>query len=109
MATQREPTAKDQQALQQILARSATDDAFRRGLLSDPQRAIRQTLGIAIPPSFRLKFIERDPGVDALIVLPDRQSADGELSEEDLESIAGGADDGGAGQWSEQFGNASSW
>lgn len=36
--------------------------------------------------------IEREKDVDALIVLPDLQRQDGELDDEDLEAIAGGAD-----------------
>jgi hypothetical protein len=80
------------QALQAVLARAATDRDFRQQLLVDPRVAIRNALGIMIPPTFRLRFIERDPNVDSLVVLPDFASADGEISDADLEAIAGGAD-----------------
>ena len=100
------PSPRDQEALQKILAKSTTDESFRRALLTDPRRAIQQSLGIAVPPSFNMKFVEREPGVDALVVLPDFHHADGELSEDDLETIAGGADDGGSALWSDAFGSS---
>jgi hypothetical protein len=49
-----------------------------------------------------MKFVERDPDVDALIVLPDFKRTDGELSDHELESVAGGDDpppDGGENWW----------
>ena len=79
-------------ALQAVLARASTDRDFRQQLLVDPKRAIRDALGIQIPQTFRLRFIERDPTVDSLVVLPDFISPDGELSDSDLETIAGGTD-----------------
>jgi hypothetical protein len=61
-----------QRQLREVLARASTDPAFRRGLLSDPHRTLREACGIVVPATFRLRFIEREPGVDALIVLPDQ-------------------------------------
>lgn len=81
-----------QEALEQILTRSAMDLDFRRALLVDPRKAILDGLGVRIPASFRVKFIERGKDVDALIVLPDLQRVDGELGDEDLDACAGGGD-----------------
>jgi hypothetical protein len=81
-----------QEALEQILTRAAVDLDFRRALLHDPRKAILDGLGIRIPASFRVKFIERGKDVDALIVLPDLQRLDGELDDCDLEAVAGGGD-----------------
>ena len=81
-----------QEALEQILTRAAVDLDFRRALLVDPRKAILDGLGVRIPASFRVKFIERGKDVDALIVLPDLQRQDGELDDCDLESVAGGSD-----------------
>jgi hypothetical protein len=81
-----------QEALEQILARAGVDREFRKALLADPRKAILDGLGVHIPGSFRVKFIERDKNVDALIVLPDLQSQDGELDECDLAAVAGGGD-----------------
>lgn len=84
-------STSQQEALEQILSRSAVDPEFRRALLVDPRRAILDALGVRIPTNFRVKFIEREKNVDALIVLPELQLADGELDDGDLEKVAGGA------------------
>jgi len=79
-----------QEALEQILTRAGVDLDFRKALLVDPRKAILEGLGVRIPASFRVKFIEKDKDVDALIVLPDLQGQDGELEDCDLEAVAGG-------------------
>jgi hypothetical protein len=78
-------------ALSTVLARAETDVAFRTRLLTEPHRAIQDEFGIQVPHDFRLRFIERHSDVDALVVLPDLRPADGELSAESLEHVAGGA------------------
>lgn len=79
-------------ALDEVLARASTDTAFRAELLDHPREAIRLAFGIEIPSTFRMKFIERDPNVDALIVLPDLKTS-GELSDDALEIVSGGGGD----------------
>ena len=81
-----------QEALEQILTRATVDLDFRKALLVDPRRAILEGLGVRIPSSFRVRFIERGKDVDALIVLPDLQRQDDELDDCDLEGVAGGGD-----------------
>jgi hypothetical protein len=76
--------------MQAILKRASTDMTFRAGLLTDPRAAITKAFGMTIPPDFRIKFVERGPDLDALVVLPDVKSKDEELSEDDLEHVAGG-------------------
>jgi hypothetical protein len=82
----------EQQALERILSRAATDPEFRRRLLTEPKEAIRAAFGVIIPSNFCIKFIERDPAVDALVVLPDPKPVDGALSDNDLEWVSGGVD-----------------
>jgi hypothetical protein len=91
------PSEKEHQALEAIVHRASVDREFRQRLLTDPRQAIQEAYGVVIPPNFRIKFIERDPGIDALIVLPDLKSATGEgatneLSDHDLEAVSGGVD-----------------
>jgi hypothetical protein len=83
---------EQQQLLDAILERSTVDRRFRQQLLTDPRRAIQEHFGVAIPATFAIRFIERDPDVDALVVLPDFQEPDGALSDRDLESVSGGVD-----------------
>jgi hypothetical protein len=76
--------------LQSILSRAATDPAFRAGLLHTPKETISQAFGVIIPAPFRVRFVEKDADLDALVVLPDLQAERGELSDGDLEAVNGG-------------------
>jgi hypothetical protein len=80
----------EQQALEAVLERATTDKEFRQRLLVDPRRAILDGFGVAIPAAFNVKFVEKERGVDALIVLPDFRRPGGELEDDDLENVAGG-------------------
>ena len=93
---------RERRALQSILDRASTDRDFRDRLLNDPRDAIFESFGVMIPANFRIKFIERGPGVDALVVLPDIVSRDAELSDDELEAVSGGFDDEG-GEWAEDI------
>jgi hypothetical protein len=79
-----------QHALDAVLARACNDPAFRHALLTEPRTAIHQAFGIRIPSEFRIQFVEKSADLDALIVLPDLCDPSGELSERDLEAVAGG-------------------
>lgn len=81
----------ERRALDSIVARATIDRAFRQKLLADPRRAIRDELGLTIPSHFRIRFIERGPDLDALVVLPDFRSGEEELSDDELEAVSGGA------------------
>jgi hypothetical protein len=85
------PTESERRALDSIVARATVDRAFRQQLLADPRRAIRDELGLTIPSHFRIKFIERGPDLDALVVLPDFREGAEELSDDELEAVSGGA------------------
>jgi hypothetical protein len=81
----------ERRALDSIVARATLDRAFRQLLLADPRRAIRDELGLTIPSHFRIKFIERGPELDALVVLPDFRDGTEQLSDDELEAVSGGA------------------
>ena len=98
---------REHHVMEAVLKRATFDRAFRDALLTAPHEAIEKAFGIRIPPKYRLRFVERDPDVDALIVLPDfdANAGDGEsdeLSDEELEHVAGGREmswaDGGEGE-----------
>ncbi|WP_396223500.1 hypothetical protein [Gemmatimonas sp.] len=81
-----------QDAFQEVLARSATDRAFRSKLIESPRAALAEFSGqdeSALPP-FEVKFIENS--ATATIVLPEYSDPTAELSEADLETVAGGTD-----------------
>jgi hypothetical protein len=78
--------------LETIGAHAAQDGEFRKQLLRDPHAAIRRLTGTQVPDKLRIKFVEKDPGIDMMIVLPDLVTEDCELTEEDIENVAGGTD-----------------
>lgn len=82
---------QSQQVLQDILARSATDKAFRTKLIADPRAAVAEFAGVgvdAIPQNFNVRFLENT--ADATLVLPDPVAASPELDEAQLETVSGG-------------------
>ena len=77
-----------------IIDRASRDAGLRAALLREPKPAVYQHFGVEIPEDFNIRFIERDPELDALIVLPpfeDTLPEAVELSDESLEVVVGGA------------------
>jgi hypothetical protein len=57
--------------LELVIQKATLDPHFRRKLIDDPRSAIAVEFGMQLPPGFRLKFVEKDPAVDVMVVLPD--------------------------------------
>lgn len=84
-----------EQLLSDILDLAITNQDFRSGLINDPKPAIFDQFGVQIPESYNLRFIERDPDLDALVVLPDFDTGCDELTDDDLDDVCGGTSGGG--------------
>lgn len=82
-------------AVKSVGAKAATDKKFREMVLKNPNEAIKEITGKDVPASYRLKIIEADSNFDDTFVLPPFRSE--ELSENELEQVAGGACKGAAG------------
>ena len=77
---------------EKIVARAWTDDEFRRKFVADPKGQFEARLGTRLPDSLKMTVHEETP--DSLhFVIPQKppQNLD-ELSDEDLEKVAGGVD-----------------
>lgn len=85
--------ADAQAALQEVLRRSAEDSAFRDFCLRSPAQAVQEATGRDLPEGFRLQFVD-NAGATLTVVLPDL-AVTAELSDSDLEAVAGGSDKGG--------------
>lgn len=70
-----------------LLQRAARDTAFRDDLAADPRRVIEEETGLQIPSHIQVSVVQET--ADKLcLVLP---SATGELSDLELEAVAGGS------------------
>ncbi|QHW32313.1 hypothetical protein GZH47_16865 [Paenibacillus rhizovicinus] len=78
-----------QEAVRKVSERAAVDAAFRSLCVSDIHAAIQQESGIEVPSSFKIGVL--DPSANQLnIVIPPVALEEGELQEDELESVAGG-------------------
>lgn len=71
----------------QIVTKSSRDERFRKQLLADPAAAVKEA-GLELPPGVKLRVVEN---TDTLlhVAIPPLES-DKELSEEELQVVAGG-------------------
>jgi hypothetical protein len=77
-----------------IVQRSIEDEPFRQRLLEDPKAAVEQELGTRLPEGVRVVTLEETADT-IYLVLPSTSMAGregGELSDQQLESVAGGDD-----------------
>jgi hypothetical protein len=75
-----------------LVQRSLEDEEFRRRLLDDPKGTLEQELGSSLPQGFDVRVVEESADT-IYLVLPSASALGdqgGELSEEELESVAGG-------------------
>lgn len=78
------------EAIKSVAARATTDEKFRKKVLKNPKDAIKEVTGKDVPANYRLKIIESAPDFDNIFVLPPFRSD--ELSEAELEQVAGGSE-----------------
>ena len=67
----------------QLVSKASTDAQFRARLLSDPDTAIKEELGVTIPAGFTVKVHENAADMGHLVI-----PAPAELSEEELQLAA---------------------
>ncbi|MGF1470892.1 MAG: NHLP leader peptide family RiPP precursor [Rubrobacteraceae bacterium] len=78
---------------QRLIQRSTEDEELRQRLLEDPKAAIEQEVGARLPEELEIRVVEETPDIVYLVLPPKLEGAieAGELSGEELESVAGGA------------------
>ena len=77
---------------EKIIARAWTDDDFRRKFAADPKGQFEEHLGTRLPEGLVMTVHEETPN-SLHFVIPMKPSGEAaELSDEDLEKVAGGID-----------------
>jgi hypothetical protein len=75
-----------------LIEKSVEDESFRQRLIEDPKGGVEQELGARLPEGVPVVTVEETPDT-IYLVLPSASMASGEggaLSDQDLESVAGG-------------------
>jgi hypothetical protein len=81
-----------EQMERRLVQRSLREDAFRQRLLEDPKAAVEKELGVRLPEEVRVVALEESADT-MYLVLPSASPASdegGELSDRELEAVAGG-------------------
>jgi hypothetical protein len=79
-----------------MINRSMEDEEFRQRLLDDPKGTIEQELGSRLPEGVEVRVLEESAQTIYLVLPSASPLGQGELSDQDLEAVAGG------GTWSLQ-------
>ncbi|MBW4644892.1 MAG: NHLP leader peptide family RiPP precursor [Goleter apudmare HA4340-LM2] len=75
-----------------LIAKAWTDENFKQELLSDPKGVIERELGTELADGIQVQVIEETPTTLYLsIPVKPTAGAEGELSDEELEAVAGGS------------------
>jgi len=76
-----------------LIEKSVEDESFRQRLIEDPKGAVEQELGTRLPEEVRVVSVEESADT-IYLVLPSTPMAGAEggaLSDQELESVAGGS------------------
>lgn len=79
---------------QRLIQKSVEDEGLRQRLLGDPKGTVERELGAKLPEGVEIRIIEETPET-IYLVLPPKAAASqegGELTDRDLEAVAGGWD-----------------
>ena len=74
----------------QLIDRAMKDETFRQELLRDPKGVFARELGIQMPENIDVQVLQESPSTVYLVLPPPAQSVGAELSETELDAVAGG-------------------
>lgn len=78
-------------AIQTVINKAWDDHQFRENLIQDPKASIKAATGLNVPSDFNLKFTDQTDASKVFINIPPKPDFDDmELTDEQLEEVAGG-------------------
>lgn len=86
------PVGNPEEARRQLIRRSADDEELRQRLLADPKGTAEEELGAELPEGIEIRVVEESADTIYLVLPPKPATSEkgGELSDRELESVAGG-------------------
>jgi hypothetical protein len=88
---QRDSNVSRRELEARLLDKAWKDAAFRRALLDDPKGTLERELEVRVPEGFSLTVLEETPTSRYVILPPRPRSGDVELSDAELDAVAGGS------------------
>lgn len=87
-----EPTLNRQQIEERIIAKSWQDEAFKQELLNKPKAVLSREIGQPLPDDVEIRVVEETPNIVYLVLpmKPITPEDDAEISEAELDAVAGG-------------------
>ncbi|MEH1770607.1 MAG: NHLP leader peptide family RiPP precursor [Nostoc sp.] len=90
--SQQEQAQTRQDIEARIIAKAWKDEAYKQELLSNPRSVIGREFGVEFPSDVNVQILEENPTSLHFVLPVSPVSVAQDLSEEELEAIAGGAD-----------------
>lgn len=78
--------------IEPVLRRAMSDEAYRARAAADPHAAIQEATGVTLPATIDLKFYDQGRDTAFVAVLPPFMGEGAELSADELDAVAGGAE-----------------
>ncbi|GET37481.1 NHLP leader peptide family RiPP precursor [Microseira wollei] len=86
------PRSTRQEIEERIIAKSWQDDAFKQEILNNPKAVLSREIGQPLPEDVEIRVVEETPNIVYLVLpmKPITPEADAEISEAELDAVAGG-------------------
>ncbi|MFB2982831.1 NHLP leader peptide family RiPP precursor [Microseira sp. BLCC-F43] len=86
------PTSTRQEIEERIIAKSWQDDAFKQEILNNPKAVLSREIGQPLPEDVEIRVVEETPNIVYLVLpmKPITPEDDAEISEAELDAVAGG-------------------
>jgi hypothetical protein len=83
-------TSSRESVTSRIVDRATRDPQFRQELLRNPTETVEQELGVRLPAGMEIQVVEETPSTLYLVLPPQPVAAGQEISDRELEQVAGG-------------------